>query len=97
MTVDRALQLFMIGYQNSSKINKWPDCYLSILSSQSQITRIMMLTSKELGNILQAEVEQGYDPLKIARRAFQFYQKFSLDIAPELDEKLLGKIRTSSF
>ncbi len=56
-----------------------------------------MLTSKELGNILQAEVEQGYDPLKIARRAFQFYQKYSLDIAPELDEKLLGKMRTSSF
>ncbi len=49
----------------------------------------MMLTSKELGRVLHAELDNGYDVVRISRIAFQLYQEYGVEIAPELDEKLL--------
>jgi hypothetical protein len=49
----------------------------------------MTLTEKELGGILQVELDKGYDVVRIARVAFQLYQYYGIELATNLDEKLL--------
>lgn len=49
----------------------------------------MTLTARELSNVLQAELDKGYDVVRIARVAFQLYQDHGVELTPDLDEKLL--------
>lgn len=52
----------------------------------------MTLTAKEFSRILQAELDKDYDVVRIARVAFQLYQKHGVELTPDLDEKLLQLI-----
>ena len=49
----------------------------------------MTLTAKELSDVLQSELDKGYDVVRIARVAFQLYQEQGAELSSELDEKLL--------
>jgi len=49
----------------------------------------MSLTAKKLSGVLQAELDKGYDIVKIARVAFQLYQDHGVELTPDLDETLL--------
>lgn len=49
----------------------------------------MTLTANELSRVLQAELDKGYDVVRIARVAFQLYQDYGVELAPDIDEKLL--------
>lgn len=49
----------------------------------------MTFTAKELSNVLQVELDKGYDVVRIARVAFQLYQDHGVGLAPDLDQKLL--------
>ncbi|WP_116964633.1 hypothetical protein [Fastidiosibacter lacustris] len=49
----------------------------------------MTFTAKELSSVLQAELDKGYDVVRIARVAFQLYQDHGVGLAPDLDEILL--------
>ncbi|CAG9000315.1 MAG: hypothetical protein CENE_02310 [Candidatus Celerinatantimonas neptuna] len=49
----------------------------------------MTLTAKELSDVLQSELDKGYDVVRIARVAFQLYQEQGVELPSELDEKLL--------
>lgn len=49
----------------------------------------MTFTAKELSSVLRAELDKGYDVVRIARVAFQLYQDHGIGLAPNLDEKLL--------
>ncbi|HRH77658.1 MAG TPA: hypothetical protein PK129_09960 [Cellvibrionaceae bacterium] len=52
----------------------------------------MTLSSKELSLLLQAELDRGYDIVKIARLAFRLYQERAIDSCSDTDEKLLQLI-----
>lgn len=49
----------------------------------------MTFTAKELSSVLQAELDNGYDVVRVARVAFQLYQDHGVELTPDLDEKLL--------
>ena len=49
----------------------------------------MTLTTKELGTILQSELDKGYDIVRISRAAFQLYQDHGVELNSDLNEKLL--------
>ncbi len=49
----------------------------------------MTLTAKELSRVLQAELDKGYDVVRIARVAFKLYQDYGAELTPDIDEKLL--------
>ncbi|MDP2572699.1 hypothetical protein Q8W40_10940 [Vibrio penaeicida] len=49
----------------------------------------MTLTANELSSVLQAELDKGYDVVRIARVAFQLYQDYGVELTPDIDEKLL--------
>ena len=45
----------------------------------------MTLTANELSRVLQAELDKGYDVVRIARVAFQLYQDYGVELAPDID------------
>lgn len=49
----------------------------------------MTLTAKKLSSALQAELDKGYDIVRIARVAFHLYQDHGVELTPDLDETLL--------
>lgn len=49
----------------------------------------MTLTAKKLSSVLQAELDKGYDVVRVARVAFQLYQDYGVELTPDLDETLL--------
>ncbi len=49
----------------------------------------MTLTAKELSSVLQAELDKGYDVVRVSRVAFQLYQDQGVGLTPDIDEKLL--------
>jgi len=49
----------------------------------------MRYTEKMFGTTLNAELNKGYDVVRIARVAFKIYQEHGRELAPKLDEKIL--------
>ena len=49
----------------------------------------MTLTAKELSSVLRAELDKGYDVVRVSRVAFQLYQEHGIELTPDIDEKLL--------
>jgi hypothetical protein len=48
---------------------------------------IIIITHVELGRALQEEIDRGYDPVRIARRAYEMYldaQGFEAGLEPEI-------------
>ena len=46
-------------------------------------------TAKTLSDTLYAELEKGYNVVRISRVAFQIYQEHGRELTPELNEKIL--------
>jgi len=50
----------------------------------------MTYTGKMLSADLRRELEQGYDVVRVSRRAHAVYQQYGRELSPQLDKVVLG-------